>query len=229
MTPPAESPTAGVESALPARWRTAAAIVMVAAAIALARGVVDPTQWLTAEGLRTVVGGEWYAPIAYVAVVVGSMFLPVPKIVVLGLAGVLFGPREGFVYAWIGQVLGMTTLFLAARASLGPVARRMMQRRLAAAEHVDAHLERRGVATVALLRLFYFMGTPLSIMLSATRLRVLHFALGTAIGVVPAIALAVYSADAAASGTTGFGAAVIGAGIVLVLGVGTLVRRRFGL
>ena len=93
----------------------------------------------------------------------------------------------------------------------------------------DRHLEHHGLATVALLRLFYFMGSPLTVMLSATQLRLWHFMAGTALGVIPAIALAVASADAASSGTTGIGAAVIGVGILLVLGVGTLVRRRFGL
>ena len=55
----------------------------------------------------------------------------------------------------------------------------------------------------------------------------LEFVAGTAVGVIPAVALAVVSGDAAVAGTTGPKAAVIGVSIVLVLGVGTLVRRRW--
>jgi uncharacterized membrane protein YdjX (TVP38/TMEM64 family) len=220
---------APIESALPLVWRSVAVVVVVAAVVAVVGGSVDPTAWLTADGLRAVVGAEWYAPIAYVAVIVAVMFLPAPKIILLGLAGVLFGPWQGFLYAWIGQILGMTALFLAARASLRPAAQRLMHEHLAAARNIDGHLETHGFATVALLRLFYFMGSPLTVMLSATKLRLLHFMAGTAVGVIPAIGLAVASADAATSGTTGIGAAIIGLGIVLVLGVGTVVRRRFGL
>ena len=82
---------------------------------------------------------------------------------------------------------------------------------------------------MAALRLFYFMGTPLSIMLSTTRVRLRHFVAGTAIGVIPAVAVAVASGDAVASGATGLTAAMMGVGLVLVVGLGTVVRRRFGL
>ena len=81
---------APIESSLPVAWRTSAALVVVGAAFAIFAHAVDPTGWLTADGLRAAVGAEWYAPIAYVAIFVGAMFLPVPKIILLGLAGVLF-------------------------------------------------------------------------------------------------------------------------------------------
>jgi uncharacterized membrane protein YdjX (TVP38/TMEM64 family) len=73
------------------------------------------------------------------------------------------------------------------------------------------------------------MGTPISMMLSTTRLRLVDFVVGTAIGVVPAVALFVLSADAMASGTTAVEAALIGLGVLLVFGLGTLVRRRVGI
>jgi sulfite exporter TauE/SafE len=66
-------------------------------------------------------------------------------------------------------------------------------------------------------------------MLSTTKLRVQDFMLGTAIGVIPAVALMVLSADAVMSGPTAIEAALIGAAIVLVFGLGTLVRRRVGI
>ena len=88
-------------------------------------------------------------------------------------------------------------------------------------------LEQHGFRVVALLRLFYFMGTPWSILLATTRVRLVEFVAGTAVGVIPAVALAVVSGDAAVAGTTGPKAAVIGVCIALVLGVGTLVRRRW--
>lgn len=210
--------------------RTALAVVLFVAVVALLARTVDATSWLTADGLRGAVGADhWYGPLCYVSTIVGGMFLPIPKVVLLGLGGALFGPWYGFAYAWAGQVLGMTALFLVARSGLRALARRVLHEHVEAARRIDAQLERRGVQVVAALRLFYFMGTPISVILSTTRLRLVHFMLGTAIGVVPAIAVAVASGDAVASGTTALGAAVIGTGIVLVVGVGTLVRRRFAL
>jgi uncharacterized membrane protein YdjX (TVP38/TMEM64 family) len=214
------------EASLPLVWRSVAIGLVALGAVALAGHSIDAHTWLTADGLRNVVGAEWYAPLAYVAVVCGAMFLPLPKFVLLALAGVLFGPWWGFVYAWIAQVLGMTALFVVARTSLRPIARRLVREHIATIRQIEGHLDARGILIVAVIRLFYFMGTPISIMLSATRLRVIHFMLGTALGVIPAIALSVFSADAATSGATPITAAIIGVSIVLVLGLGTLIRRR---
>jgi uncharacterized membrane protein YdjX (TVP38/TMEM64 family) len=86
-----------------------------------------------------------------------------------------------------------------------------------------------GLRTVAMLRLLYFMGTPISIALSTTRIRLRDFVAGTGVGVVPLVALAVVSGDAVASGAAGLGAAGIGLGIVVVVAGGIAVRRRLGL
>jgi uncharacterized membrane protein YdjX (TVP38/TMEM64 family) len=149
--------------------------------------------------------------------------------VLLGLGGVLFGPVYGFAWAWIGQVLAMTVMFLVARTSLRPLARRLVHEHSGFVRRIELRLDDHGVQVVAALRLFYFMGTPLTIMLSTTRLRLRDFVVGTAIGVVPAVALMVLSADAVASGPTAVEAALIGVAIVLVFGLGTLVRRRVGI
>ena len=228
MTPELPSETRSLPTSLV--WRAIlAGVALLAAGVVLGR-TVDATRWLSAEGLRAAVGAdEWYGPLSYVSAVVAGMFLPVPKVMLLGLAGALFGPWYGFTYAWLGQVLGMSVLFIVARSGFRPLARRLVHEHVAAARRIDAHLEDRGISLVATLRLFYFMGTPLSIMLSTTRLRLRHFVAGTAIGVIPAVALAVASGDAVASGATGLTAAVIGLGLVLVVGLGTIVRRRFGL
>jgi uncharacterized membrane protein YdjX (TVP38/TMEM64 family) len=210
--------------------RTAVVAMLFVAGVTVLARTVDATSWLTADGLRGTVGAdEWYGPLCYISTIVGGMFLPIPKMVLLGLGGVLFGPWYGFAYAWAGQVLGMSTLFVVARSGLQALARRIVHEHVDAARRIDMQLQHRGVQVVAALRLFYFMGTPISIMLSTTRLRLRHFVVGTAIGVVPAVAVAVASGNAVASGTTAVGAAVIGVGIVLVMGVGTIARRRFAL
>jgi uncharacterized membrane protein YdjX (TVP38/TMEM64 family) len=228
MTPEIPSPPPRVPIALV--WRAVVAgLVLLAGGVVLAR-TVDATRWLTASGLRAAVGAdEWYGPFSYVSTIVAGMFLPIPKLVLLGLGGVLFGPWYGFAYAWLGQILGMTVLFVIARSGFRGLARRLVHEHVDAARRIDAHLEDRGVSAVAALRLFYFMGTPLSIMLSTTRLPLRDFVAGTAIGVVPAVALAVASGDAVASGATAVTAAVMGVSLVLVVGLGTLVRRRFGI
>jgi uncharacterized membrane protein YdjX (TVP38/TMEM64 family) len=210
--------------------RAVGAGAAVAAGILLLSRSIDAASWLTPEGLRAALGvGRWYAPVGYVSTIVGAMFLPVPKAVLLGLGGVLFGPWYGFAYAWMGQVLGMSVLFVVARSGLRGLVRRLVHERLELAGRLDGHLATRGMWTVACLRLFYFMGTPLSVALATTRLRLRDFVLGTGLGVIPAVALAVVSGEAVATGATGATAALLGAAVVLVLGAGAIVRRRLGL
>lgn len=205
------------------------AVVLSGAVVALTSRV-DPAAWLTPEGLRAALGvGTWYAPLGYVATLVAGIFLPVPKLVLLGLGGALFGPWQGFVYAWAGQTLGMTAMFLVARSGLRGLARQLLHDRFPHVRRLDAGIAAHGMRVVALLRLFYFMGTPLTVMLSTTQVRLGQYVGGTALGVIPAVALAVVSGDAVVSGVTGVEAAVIGVAILLVIGVGTIVRRRFGL
>lgn len=221
---------ARAEPIAPIVVRTTLVLVALGVGLAAMGRSVDPTRWLTADGLREVVGAdEWYGPIAYVASIVAGMFLPIPKIVLLGLGGVLFGPMWGFVWAWAGQVLGMTALFVVGRTSLRALARRLVHEHSGFVRRLELRLEHQGIQAVAALRLFYFMGTPLTVMLSTTRLRLRDFMMGTGIGVVPAVALAVLSADAVASGPTAIEAGLIGAAMVLVFGLGTLVRRRVGI
>lgn len=204
--------------------------VLLSGAVVALTSRVDPAAWLTADGLRAALGvGTWYAPLGYVATLVAGIFLPVPKIVLLGLAGVLFGPWQGFVWAWTGQTLGMTAMFLVARSGLRGLARQLLHDRFAHVRRLDAQIATHGMRVVALLRLFYFMGTPLTVMLSTTRVRLGQYVAGTALGVIPAVALAVVSGDAVATGVTAVEAAVIGVAILLVIGVGTVVRRRFGI
>jgi uncharacterized membrane protein YdjX (TVP38/TMEM64 family) len=218
------------EAIAPIVGRTIVALVAVAVVLGAVSGRVDPTTWLTADGLRAVVrADEWYGPIVYVGVLVAAMFSPLPKAVILALAGVLFGPAYGFLWAWIGQILAMTAMFLVARTSLRPLARRLVLEHSGFVRRLETPLERHGIQVIAALRLFYFMGVPLTIMLSTTRLRLRDYVAGTAIGVIPAVALMVLSGDAVASGPTAIEAALIGAAVVLVFGLGTLVRRRVGL
>jgi len=126
-------------------WRaTIAGVALVVAGVVLAQ-TVDATRWLTADGLRAAVGAdEWYGPLCYVSAIVGGMFLPIPKVVLLGLGGALFGPWYGFAYAWLGQILGMTVFFVVARSGFQAVARRLVHEHVEAARRLDAHLEHRG-------------------------------------------------------------------------------------
>lgn len=219
--------SAGPEASRRAIARAVVGIAVVAlAGLALARWV-DWREWLTADGLRATVHADaWYGPLLYLSTFMAAVFLPVPKIVLLGLAGMLFGPWYGFAYAWVAQVLGMTLLFVLSRGTLRDAAQRLVHQHVEALQHVERRLQQQGFQIVALLRLFYFMGTPWSILLATTSLGLAEFMGGTAVGVVPAVAMAVVAGDSAASGATGVKAAVFGVAVCLVVGVGSAVRRR---
>src|SRR5262249_10299202 len=60
---------------------------------------------------------------------------------------------------------------------------------------LDDRLERRGVATVIVLRLLLFLAPPLNWLLGASRVRTTDYVLGTALGILPGIGLTVFLAD----------------------------------
>ena len=60
---------------------------------------------------------------------------------------------------------------------------------------LDEHLAHRGFRTILVLRLVLFMAPPLNWAIGVTRVRLREYVLGSALGVVPCIAVTSYAAD----------------------------------
>ena len=145
--------------------------------------------------------------------------------------GILFGPFWGFVYAWIGRHGGddrglppraphRTGVGAACAASPVPAPARA---RPPAAPH--------GFALVAVLRVILFLAPPLSWALGASRVRLVDHVLGTAVGILPMIVLAVVFAHrlgAAGSIRRSFrgGGPAAGGALVLLILLGLVLGRR---
>ena len=101
--------------------------------------------------------------------------------------GLLLGPAVGVGVAVAGATLGAGVAFVVARAAAGDAARRLAGRRL---RLVEARLVRRPVLGVAVLRVAPGVPAgPLAYVAGLTRVRLVHFLAGMAIGGVPRISV----------------------------------------
>jgi uncharacterized membrane protein YdjX (TVP38/TMEM64 family) len=187
---------------------------------------------VSVEGLRTLI--ESYgtlAPLVFMGLVIGGLFLPGPELLLVGLGGAIFGWWHGFLYGWIAGVVGTALPFLLVRQAVGQYVHRPDGVRFQRLRAIDQRLVERGFATVLVLRLILCLAPPLNWALGATRVRWRDYVLGTAIGVTPGIGLGAYLGDAvtaAGSWTALVTPAVVVPGAVAVCGIvgGAIVARR---
>jgi uncharacterized membrane protein YdjX (TVP38/TMEM64 family) len=172
-----------------------------------------------------------YGPLAFIAVCIAGIFLHMPEILLIAVGGMLFEGVHAFTYGWIASVVGATSTFVIVRYFARDYVQRGMSARFARLRALDERLERNGFVTVLVLRLVLFMAPPLNWALGASRVRLVHYVGGTALGVVPGIAAAVFFADSITqpAADEGFpGRRLIGAAFIVgFLVVAGLASRRF--
>lgn len=184
------------------------------------------TLLLVASGVLVVVGGDLegvrafvsatgaWGPVTYIVVHVVLTLLPVPKNLMAGIAGALFGVAGGVSLAWVGAVLSAVVAFA--------VARRVGQSAVAGLSgprvgRVQRLLREQGLLTMLVARLTPFV--PFTVVnyaagVGPTSRR--DYLLGTAVGILPGtVAYVVVGASAGRDTTTI--ALAGGAGVVLLL------------
>jgi uncharacterized membrane protein YdjX (TVP38/TMEM64 family) len=72
-------------------------------------------EWSAASIRSTMLGLGWWAPAAFLLLVMGRQFMALPSVLVLTSAGLLFGAPLGSLLGGIGIALNATLLFLVAR------------------------------------------------------------------------------------------------------------------
>lgn len=138
--------------------------------------------YLTSEALGSFLekAGIW-APVVYMIVYTVGVCLFVPGTILTGLGGAIFGAYWGFVYVWIGAMLGASVAFWIGRTLGRDFAGSLIGDKL---KKYDDAIERNGFATVLYLRLVYFPFTPLNFGMGLTKVRFWDYFLGTGLGII---------------------------------------------
>jgi uncharacterized membrane protein YdjX (TVP38/TMEM64 family) len=156
-------------------------ILFIAAAIYLVR-FSSVKQYLTAEqlGLFLDSAGIW-APLLFVLIYAAGVCLFIPGTLLTALGAAVFGPYRGFLYVWIGAMIGASLAFLIGRYLGRDFASSLIGDRL---KRYDDAIGRNGFTTVLYLRLVYFPFTPMNFGMGLTKVRFWDYFSGTALGII---------------------------------------------
>jgi uncharacterized membrane protein YdjX (TVP38/TMEM64 family) len=124
--------------------------------------------------------GIW-APMVFILIYTVGVCLFVPGRLLTGLGAAIFGPYWGFLYVWIGAMLGACAAFVIGRTLGREFAASLIGDRL---KKYDEAIERNGFATVLYLRLVYFPFTPMNFGMGLTRVRFWDYVVGTGLGII---------------------------------------------
>lgn len=163
-------------------WIKAAILVLfVAAAVAVVH-YTPVKSYLTPKMLgRLLEAAGFWAPLLFIAVYAGGVCLFVPGTLLTTLGAALFGPYRGFLYVWIGAMIGAGAAFWIGRTLGREFATSLIGDRL---RKYDEAIERNGFATVLYLRLIYFPFTPLNFGMGLTGVRFRDYLFGTGLGII---------------------------------------------
>ncbi len=139
-------------------------------------------EYLTAEALRRFLdeAGFW-GPFVFMLVYTVGICLFVPGTLLTGLGAAIFGAYWGFVYVWVGAMLGASAAFFIGRTLGREFAASLIGDKL---KKYDDAIERNGFATVLYLRLVYFPFTPMNFGMGLTKVRFWDYFFGTGLGII---------------------------------------------
>jgi len=124
--------------------------------------------------------GLW-APLAFILIYAVGICFFIPGTLLTALGAAIFGPYRGFLYVWIGAMVGASAAFWIGRTLGREFAASLIGNRL---KKYDDAIERNGFATVLYLRLVYFPFTALDFGMGLTKVRFWDYFFGTGLGIV---------------------------------------------
>ena len=138
--------------------------------------------YLTADALGNFLdkAGIW-ASLVFMLVYAVGVCLFVPGTLLTGLGAAIFGAYWGFVYVWVGAMLGASGAFFIGRTLGREFSASLIGDRL---QKYDNAIERNGFATVLYLRLVYFPFTPMNFGMGLTKVRFWDYVAGTGLGII---------------------------------------------
>jgi len=156
-------------------------LLFIVAAIGLVR--YSPLKnYLTAEALQQFLNtvGLW-APVVFMGVYAGGVCLFVPGTLLTGLGAAIFGAYWGFLYVWVGAMIGASLAFFIGRTLGRDFAASLIGDKL---KKYDDAIRRNGFATVLYLRLVYFPFTAMNFGMGLTGVSFRDYVLGTGLGIL---------------------------------------------
>lgn len=156
-------------------------VAFVIGAIALVR--FTPVKgYLTAEALgRFLEAVGFWAPLVFMLVYTLGVCLFIPGTLLTGLGAAIFGAYWGFLYVWVGAMLGASGAFWIGRTLGREFAASLIGNKL---KKYDEAIGRNGFATVLYLRLVYFPFTPMNFGMGLTKVRFWDYFFGTGLGII---------------------------------------------
>lgn len=181
---------------------------------------------LDVEGLRAYLAsfGIWAPAVSMGLLVLQAIVVPIPAAVITITNGLLFGALQGGLISLVGAMGAACLAYCLGRVLGRPAAEVLVGRRVL--NRTDRFLHRHGRYAVLIARLIPvvpFDAVSYAAGLAGMRFR--DFMWATLLGMLPATA--VYSAIGEYTGRSWWMLLWVGAGILLILGVGGLARRWF--
>jgi uncharacterized membrane protein YdjX (TVP38/TMEM64 family) len=161
--------------------RAVGLVLFITAAVIVVR-FTPLKDYLTVEQMKYLMesAGTW-APVAFIIGYAAGVCLFIPGTLLTTAGAAIFGPYYGFVYVWIGAMIGAGLAFFIGRYLGRDFAASLIGDRL---KKYDDAIERNGFATVLYLRLVYFPFTPMNFGMGLTRVRFSDYIFGTGLGII---------------------------------------------
>lgn len=138
--------------------------------------------YLTPEALgRFLDDAGYWAPVIYMMIYAVGVCLFVPGTLLTGLGAAIFGAYWGFLFVWVGAMMGAGAAFFIGRTLGREFAASLIGDRL---KKYDDAIERNGFATVLYLRLVYFPFTPMNFGMGLTKVHFWDYIFGTGLGII---------------------------------------------
>jgi len=161
--------------------KAGALVLFIIAAIYIIR-FTPIKNYLTPEALgRFLDSAGYWGPVIYMMIYTVGVCLFVPGTLLTGLGAAIFGAYWGFLFVWVGAMMGSAAAFFIGRTLGREFAASLIGDRL---KKYDDAIERNGFATVLYLRLVYFPFTPMNFGMGLTKVHFWDYIFGTGLGII---------------------------------------------
>jgi len=161
-------------------------LIVVATALTLVWTHTPLNEYVTRENaaaLGEFFAEHWWAPLVAILAYTPASFIMFPRWIITMTAVLAFGPGKGFVYAMTGVLIAGMASFIPGSFVGRDTVRRVAGKRL---RPVTKFMRQRGLIAVTLVRLVPIAPFPVvNLVMSAMRVKLWHFVLGTFIGMLP--------------------------------------------
>lgn len=187
--------------------------------------------WLTVANLARVletIGSVWYAPALFIVAFAVACVLFLPATVFIVSAGLIWGGWPGSLYALVGALLGAYLSFHVSRFIGGD----LLSKLGSTGARLSRALDHAGFRSLLILRLIPLFPFPVfNYGAGVSGVKVRDFMLSTTLGLIPAIAVITYSAEALFKGLLSREDAfirlvVVSFAVLALVGIPMLFKRR---